>query len=86
MNFEDKELAEWLETTARGMLMEGAESAAVVYRRKDETVMSGYLRASVTDKAGFAFCIQQDAMLDTLRINPEILRDVLKGGGDDAEA
>ena len=83
--FEDKELAVWLEALARDMLSSEIETAAVIYKLKSGDVQTGYLRAGMQEKATFAFAFQQDAILDTLEANPEILREILEGGKEDAE-
>jgi len=85
VTFEDKELAVWLEALARDMLASEVEAAAVVYKLRSGDIQTGYLRAGMQEKATFAFTFQQDAILDTLEVNPEILRDILEGGEEDGE-
>lgn len=77
--FEDKELAKWLEQTARNLLENNARSAAVVAILPEGKVFSGYLRSKPAHVAMYMMCMQQDAIMEMFENNRNVIRGILEG-------
>lgn len=61
--------AQWLEQSLRNIIDLPVESICIITKMEDGEVGTGYWNAGVFDKLAFAGVIQQDAMLETLRVN-----------------
>lgn len=61
--------AQWLEDALRDMVDFPVESIYIVTKMKDGVTSSTYYNCNMNDKLLFAGLIQQDAMMDTLRVN-----------------
>lgn len=74
-NLNNLPYAEWLEQSLRNIVGKPVEAICIMTRFADDgdengdTVGSGYWHCSVADKLVFAGFLQQDAMLDTMKVN-----------------
>lgn len=59
----------WLEEAVAGIIGMPVESICIMTKYKDGSVMSGYYKCSVNDQLLFAGTLNQDAMIETLKIN-----------------
>lgn len=84
MEFNDKELAEWLEQTARNLLENNARSAAVVAILPDGKVFARYLRSTPAHAAMYMMCMHQDAIMEMIENNRNVIRGILEGEEEDA--
>lgn len=81
--------AEWLEQSLQNIVGKPVQSICIMTRFAEEdeetgdTVGSGYWHCSVADKLVFAGFLQQDAMLDTMKVNGYIPDD--EDNEDDVE-
>lgn len=74
-NLNNLPYAEWLEQSLRNIVGKPVEAICIMTRFADtddengDMVGSGYWHCSVSDKLVFAGFLQQDAMLDTMKVN-----------------
>lgn len=85
--FENQELAEWLEDGVREMFNRDPNAIAIVASLNDGTTLTGYYKADATQKALFAHQIYTDAVLDVVMNNAGLIKRALDeledGGGED---
>ena len=65
----------WLEEAVAGIIGMPVESICILTKYKDGSVQTGYYKCSVSDQLLFAGFINQDAMIETLKVNGQIQRD-----------
>lgn len=74
-NLNNLPYAEWLEQSLRNIVGKPVEAICIMTRFADtddengDMVGSGYWHCSVADKLVFSGFLQQDAMLDTMKVN-----------------
>lgn len=71
MNFENKQLTEWLEDTVRVLMSEKVVSGAFVAKLEDGVTYTAYFHARCCDKVELAAHIQADAMMDAIAASRE---------------
>ena len=71
MEFEDQELASWLEDTVRKIMEEKADGVAFVAQLQNGTICTSYFRTGPCRKVEFASHIQIDAVLEAMRYKKE---------------
>ncbi len=84
-NFNDKKCAGWLEDCVRTLFEEKAEHIAVCAILPDGDVFTGYFQCDVRDKGIIATNIQADAMMDTVLVNVDKIRDALEEDEEEGE-
>ena len=67
--------AEWLEQSLQNIIGKPVRSICIMTKFDDDEIGTGYYDCSVADKLLFAGFLQQDAMLDTMRVNGYIADD-----------
>lgn len=65
----------WLEEAVAGIIGMPVESICILTKYKDGSVQTGYYKTSVSDQLLFAGYINQDAMIETLKVNGQIPRE-----------
>ena len=65
----------WLEEAVTGIVGMPVESICILTKYKDGSVQTGYYECEVSDQLLFAGYLNQDAMIETLRINGLIKRE-----------
>ena len=65
----------WLEEAVAGIIGMPVESICILTKYKDGSVQTGYYECSVADQMLFAGYLNQDAMIETLKINGMIKRE-----------
>lgn len=65
----------WLEEAVAGIIGMPVESICILTKYTDGSVQTGYYKCSVNDQLLFAGFINQDAMIETLKVNGQIKRD-----------
>ena len=71
MNFENKQLTEWLEDTVRVLMSEKVVSGAFVAKLEDGVTYTAYFHAGCCDKVELAAHIQADALMDAIAASRE---------------
>lgn len=71
MEFENKELAEWLESSVRQIMEGNVTSGVFVAKLKSGAVYTAYFHAGCCDKVELAAHIQADAMMDAIAASRE---------------
>lgn len=71
MEFENKELAEWLESSVRQIMEGNVTRGAFVAKLKNGSVYTAYFHAGCCDKVELAAHIQADAMFDAIAASRE---------------
>ena len=61
--------AQWLEDALRDLVDMPVESICIMTKFKDGSIANTYYNCNISDKITFAGYVQQDAMIDTMRIN-----------------
>ena len=61
--------AQWLEQSLRNIIDLPVEAICIITKMEDGEVGTGYWNTSMADKLVFSGIINQDAMLETLRVN-----------------
>ena len=77
--------AQWLEESLHNFIGKPVESICILTKFKNGEVANGYYNCSVSDKLLYAGFIQQDAMIDTLRINGLVLTETTEEDNYDDE-
>ena len=65
----------WLEEAVAGIIGMPVESICILTKYTDGSVQTGYYKCSVNDQLLFAGFINQDAMIETLKVNGQIPRE-----------
>lgn len=80
------EFAEWLEEVLPELCRMDARCIGVVTLLKDGTTATNYWEASSNDLALMAYLLQEDALINTLESNRNLLRRILEAGEDEEDA
>jgi hypothetical protein len=72
MEFENQELAEWLEDTVRKIMEEKADGIIFVAQMKDGGVLTSYFHAGPCRKVELASHIQIDAVLEAMKMKEDL--------------
>lgn len=72
MEFENQELAEWLEDTVRKIMEEKADGIIFVAQMKDGGVLTSYFHAGPCRKVELASHIQIDAALEAMKMKEDL--------------
>lgn len=72
MEFENQELAEWLEDTVRKIMEEKADGIIFVAQMKDGGVFTSYFHAGPCRKVELASHIQIDAVLEAMKMKEDL--------------
>lgn len=75
MEFENKELAEWLEDVVKHILEKNADGIAFVAQSNDGETSTAYYHVGCCRKMELASHIQVDAMRDVIQANREAEED-----------
>lgn len=65
----------WLEEAVANIIGMPVESICILTKYKDGTVQTGYYECEVSDQLLFAGFLNQDAMIETMRVNGLIRRE-----------
>lgn len=71
MNFDNKQLTEWLEDTVRVLMSERVVSGAFAAKLENGDTYTAYFHAGCCDKVELAAHIQADAMMDAIAASRE---------------
>ena len=72
MEFENQELAEWLEDTVRKIMEEKADGIIFGAQMKDGGVLTSYFHAGPCRKVELASHIQIDAVLEAMKMKEDL--------------
>lgn len=72
MEFENQELAEWLEDTVRKIMEEKADGIIFAAQMKDGGVLTSYFHAGPCRKVEMASHIQIDAVLEAMKMKEDL--------------
>lgn len=75
----------WLEEAVAGIIGAPVDSICILTKYKDGSVQTGYYNASVHDQLLFAGFLNQDAMIETLKVNGLVQREEGEGLEEDEE-
>jgi hypothetical protein len=73
----------WLEEAVAGIIGMPVESICILTKYDNGSVQTGYYKCSVSDQLLFSGYINQDAMIETLKMNGLVKRD--DEGDDDLD-
>lgn len=65
----------WLEQAVAGIIGMPVDSICILTKYKDGSVQTGYYKCDVSDQILFAGYLNQDAMIETLKINGLVKRE-----------
>lgn len=71
MEFDNQELAAWLEDTVRKIMEQNADGVVFVAQLQDGSVLTSYYHAGPCRKVELASHIQIDAMLEAMKYKQE---------------
>lgn len=80
----DDKLATWLESSISQIVAHKPRSLALVAIDDSGEVLTGYYNADVQDLAIMAHNIYSDAMLDVIRNNAALIKEMLEDAEDDS--
>lgn len=78
MSIEQKPWFEWMESAVAKMYDSNIDSMALVARLQDGNTLTAYYEASDEDKAAMIYHVMTDMVLDTIKVNADVIKDYLE--------
>ena len=83
MDFESKAWAPWLENCIKGLFDADVKCIGMVAIMEDGVAQTAYYHASLMDKAAMKEYINTDILMDIIKANAGIIREILEAAEDE---